>query len=175
MLHSLLILSRHADDYRRLVDEARLPDLTVTATTDPAEAAAHATSFDVALGEPALLCQVVPRMAALRWAQSTWAGVDPLLDPSLRRDYVLTNARGVFGGLMSEYVFAYLLAHERRIFEKHASQQAGRWDPTPPGTLRGKQLGLLGVGTIGAALARTAKHFGMRGKGYTRAGEDSAA
>jgi phosphoglycerate dehydrogenase-like enzyme len=74
---------------------------------------------------------------------------------------------------MSEYVFAYLLAHERRLFEKHASQAAGRWDPTPPGTLRGKQLGLFGVGTIGAAIARTAKHFGMRVKGYTRASEDS--
>ena len=112
-------------------------------------------------------------MASLRWTQATWAGVEPLLDPALRRDYILTNARGVFGGLMSEYVFAYLLAHERRLFEKHASQAAGRWDPTPPGTLRGKQLGLLGVGTIGAAIARTAKHFGMNVKGYTRASEDS--
>ena len=30
------------------------------------------------------------------------------------------------------------------------------------------------LGTIGAALARTAKHFGMGVKGYTRASEDSA-
>src|SRR6185295_5739674 len=52
--------------------------------------------------------------------------------------------------------------------------EAGRWDPTPPGTLRGKQIGLLGVGSIGAALAKTAKHFGMRVKGYTRSSEDSA-
>ncbi len=172
-MHTLLILSRHARDYHRLIAAADLPDLGITSTTDPADAAARAAEFDLALGEPSLLRQVVPAMTALRWAQSTWAGVDPLLDPSLRRDYVLTNARGVFGGLMSEYVFAYLLAHERRILEKHASQQAGGWDPTPPGTLRGKQLGLLGVGTIGAALARTAKHFGMRVKGYTRASEDS--
>ena len=104
-------------------------------------------------------------MASLRWTQATWAGVEPLLDPALRRDYILTNARGVFGGLMSEYVFAYLLAHERRLFEKHASQAAGRWDTARPGTLRGKQIGLLGVGTIGAAIARTAKHFGMTRQG----------
>ena len=107
----------------------------------------------------------------MRWAQSTWAGVEPLLDPSLRRDYALTNARGVFGALMSEYVFGYLIAHERRMLEKHALQEAGRWDQAPPGTLRGKRIGLLGVGSIGAALARTAKHFGMRVKGYTRASE----
>jgi phosphoglycerate dehydrogenase-like enzyme len=172
-MHTLLILSRHARDYHRLVDAARLPDLEVTSTSDPADAAARAAAFDLAFGEPSLLRQVLPSLTALRWAQATWAGVEPLLDPSLRRDYTLTNARGVFGGLMSEYVFAYLLAHERRVLDKHASQTAGRWDATPPGTLRGKQLGLLGVGTIGAALARTAKHFGMRVKGYTRASEDS--
>jgi phosphoglycerate dehydrogenase-like enzyme len=92
----------------------------------------------------------------------------------MRRDYLLTNARGVFGRLMSEYVFAYLLAHERRLLEKHASQQQRRWDPAPPGTLRGKRLGLLGVGTIGRALAATAKHFGMRVSGYTRGSEGCA-
>jgi phosphoglycerate dehydrogenase-like enzyme len=173
-MHSLLILSRRARDYHRLVAAARLPDLSITSTSEPADAAARAGEYDVAFGEPSLLRQVLPSLAALRWAQATWAGVEPLLDPALRRDYILTNARGVFGGLMSEYVFAYLLAHQRRLFEKHASQAAGRWDATPPGTLRGTQIGLLGVGTIGAALARTAKHFGMRVKGYTRASEDSA-
>src|SRR5882672_5267765 len=168
-MHTVLILSRHARDYHRLVDAAHLPDLGITSTADPADAASHAADVDLAFGEPSLLRQVLPVMTALRWAQATWAGVEPLLDPSLRRDYILTNARGVFGGLMSEYVFAYLLAHERRLLERYSSQRDGRWDATHPGTLRGKLIGLLGVGTIGAALARTAKHFGMRVKGYTRA------
>ena len=57
------------------------------------------------------------------------------------------------------------------ILQKYASQQEGRWDPAPPGTLRGKQIGLLGVGSIGAAIARTAKHFEMRVRGYTRVSE----
>jgi phosphoglycerate dehydrogenase-like enzyme len=171
MTHALLILSRLAEEYRRLIDRERLPALAITAATTPADVATRLSEFDLAFGEPALLCKIVPQMTALRWAQSTWAGVDPLLDPSMRRDYVLTNARGVFGGAMSEYVFGYLLAHERHILEKRAAQTAGRWDPAPPGTLRGKQLGLLGVGTIGAAIARTAKHFGMRVKGLTHASE----
>jgi phosphoglycerate dehydrogenase-like enzyme len=170
-VHALLIVSRHAADYHRLLAAARLPDLRVTSTPDPAEAAAGAADHDLVLGEPSLIRQILSRLTKLRWVQSTWAGVEPLLDPSLRRDYVLTNARGVFGALMSEYVFGYLLAHERLMFQKHAAQQAGRWDPTPPGTLRGKQIGLIGVGSIGAALAQTAKHFGMRVKGYTRASE----
>jgi len=173
-MHHVLILSRFAAEYRSLLEAARLPDLAVTSASDPAEAAANAGSFDLAFGEPALLRQVMPRLTRVTWIQSTWAGVEPLLDPTLRRDYVLTNARGVFGPQMSEYVFAYLLAHERKLFEKRASQAEGRWDPAPPTRLRGKQLGLLGVGTIGGALAATAKHFGMRVKGYTRASEDSA-
>jgi phosphoglycerate dehydrogenase-like enzyme len=170
-VHSLLILSRHAHDYHRLIAAADLPGLGLTSTTSPADAAARAADFDLALGEPSLLRQVLPAMTALRWLQSTWAGVEPLLDSSLRRDYILTNARGVFGGLMSEYVFAYALAHERRLLEKHRAQLDRRWDATPPGTLRGKIMGLLGVGTIGAALARTAKDFAMRVHGYTRTSE----
>lgn len=170
----LLILSKHANVYRRLIEAAHLPQLEIVAIASPADLRSAAAACDVVLGEPSLIREGLPRLPALRWAQSTWAGVEPLLDASLRRDYVLTNARGVFGGLMSEYVFGYLLAHERLMFEKHAAQQAGRWDPTPPGTLRGKELGLLGVGSIGAALARTAKHFGMRVKGYTRASEGCA-
>src|SRR5262245_56560054 len=160
-MHRLLILSKHVEAYRALIEAARLQDLAIG--SEP--------TADIVLGEPSLIRDLLPQLPALRWVQSTWAGVEPLLDPSLRRDYVLTNARGVFGGLMSEYVFGYLLARERLIFAKHASQREGRWDPAPPGTLRGKQIGLLGVGSIGAALARTAKHFGMRVKGYTRSSE----
>jgi len=172
-VHRLLILSRRARDYHDLVAAANLPDLDVTSTSDPADAAPRAADFDLAFGEPSLLRHLIQSMTSLQWAQATWAGVEPLLDPSLRRDYVLTNARGVFGGLMSEYVFAYVLAHERRLLEKYRSQLESKWDATPPGSLRGKQIGLLGVGTIGAALAQTAKHFGMRVKGYTRQSEDS--
>lgn len=170
----LLILSRRARDYERLVAAAGLPDLVIAAAADPADVAPRAADFELALGEPSLLRHVLPSLTSLRWIQATWAGVEPLLDPALRRDYLLTNARGVFGGLMSEYVFAYLLAHERHLLDKYRAQLEQKWDPTPHGTLRGKQIGLLGVGTIGAALARTAKHFGMRVKGYTRESEASA-
>jgi len=172
-VHRLLILSRRASEYRDLVAAAGLADLDITSTTDPSDAV-RAADCDLAFGEPSLLRGAIGALPALRWVQSTWAGVEPLLDPALRRDYVLTNARGVFGGLMSEYVFGYMLAHERRLLDKYRAQLDGTWDPTPPGTLRAKTLGLLGVGTIGAALARTAKHFGMRVHGYTRGSEHSA-
>ena len=170
-MHGLLILSQHADDYLRLIQVANLPGLSVMGTQIPEEGAICGPDCDIVFGEPSLISRVLQQIPGLRWVQSTYAGVEPLLDPCLRRDYVLTNARGVFGGLMSEYVFAYLLAHERRILHRHAAQAAGQWDKTQSGTLRGKKIGLMGVGSIGACLARTAKHFGMTVKGYTRASE----
>lgn len=173
-MHRLLVLSRLAREYSEIVEAAHLPDLSITASTEFSADAPGADAFDLAFGDPARLAPALPALTGVRWIQSTWAGVEPLLNPALRRDYILTNARGVFGPQMSEYVFAYLLAHERKLFEKQAFQMAGRWDTTPPTRLRGKQLGLLGVGTIGADLARTAKHFGLRVKGYTRSSEASA-
>src|SRR5882672_9595900 len=98
-MHSLLILSRRAADYHRLVGAAQLPELAITSTTDAVEAGARAGDYDMMLGEPSLFRHVLLDMTAVRRAQATWAGVEPQLDPSWRRDYILTNARGVFGGM----------------------------------------------------------------------------
>jgi phosphoglycerate dehydrogenase-like enzyme len=84
---------------------------------------------------------------------------------------MLTNARGVFGGLMSEYVIGYLLAHERKIFQRAESQKNMMWDHSLTGSLKGKTIGLLGVGSIGAEVAKTARFFGMKVHGYTRESE----
>lgn len=161
---TLLILSREADEYRRLIDSAQLADLELT--SEPARS-------DIVLGEPKLIQDALPRLTRLKWAQAMYAGVEPLVDPGQRRDYVLTNARGVFGELMSEYVFGYLLFHEKRILERIQAQQAMQWQRTESGVLRGKTIGLLGVGSIGAHLAATAKHFGMTVRGFTRESETS--
>jgi phosphoglycerate dehydrogenase-like enzyme len=160
----LLILARNADEYRKLIEEARLPDIEFAA--EPAES-------DIVLGEPHRIRDTLPHLSALQWVQSIYAGVEPLVDPAARRDYILTNARGVFGELMSEYVFGYLLFHEKKMLERIRAQQAMRWQRPESGFLRGKTIGLLGVGSIGAYLAATAKHFRMTVRGYTRESESS--
>ena len=161
----LLILSRDAEDYKQLIGTAHLPNLEFV--TDPKES-------DIVLGEPKLIRDALPSLSTLKWVQAIYAGVEPLVDPAQRRDYILTNARGVFGELMSEYVFGYLFFHEKKILERIQNQQAKQWQRSESGILRGKTLGLLGVGSIGAHLAATAKHFGMKVKGFTRASETSA-
>lgn len=168
-MHTLLLLLKEKDRpaYLQFVQAARLPDLEIVTTPAP--------NVDLVFGDPSLIREVINQLPALIWVQATWAGVEPLLDPALRRDYTLTNARGVFGGLMSEYVFAYLLLRERNILERLEAQKLAHWHPQVTGTLRGKTIGLLGVGSIGAHLADTARHFGMHVRGYTRASEDSPA
>ena len=165
-MHKLIILSEYEKKYQALIEKAQLPNLQITGLL--------ANDVDIAIGEPTRLKAALAYLPGLKWAQSLWAGVEPLLDPALRRDYVLTNARGVFGGLMSEYVLGYLLAHERRIVQMAEDQKNKRWNDSDTGTLRGKTIGLLGVGSIGADVARTAKFFGMTVRGYTFSSEASS-
>jgi len=158
------ILSRDVDEYRQLIAAAQLPGLDFT--SEPAHA-------EIVLGEPRLIRDALPRLSALKWVQTISAGVEPLVDPAQRRDYVLTNARGVFGELMSEYVFGYLLFHEKKILARMRAQQSMQWQRPESGVLRGKTIGLLGVGSIGAYVAGTAKHFRMTVRGFTRDSEAS--
>jgi phosphoglycerate dehydrogenase-like enzyme len=161
----LLILSKQNDAYHQAIKAANLPDIEVVTIPTP--------DCELVFGEPTLIREVLSSLPTLKWVQATWAGVEPLLDSSLRRDYILTNARGVFGPLMSEFVFSYLLLHERKILQRLEAQQLSKWDAALTGTLRGKTIGLLGVGSIGAHLASTGKYFGMTVRGYTRASETS--
>ena len=162
---TLLLLSSNADEYKQLIKSAQLPDLEFT--EDPEDC-------DIALGEPKLIQDMLPRLSRLKWVQAIYAGVEGLMASALRRDYALTNARGVFGELMSEYVFGYLLLHEKKILERQLAQRVKQWDRAESGVLRGKTIGLLGVGSIGSHLAGTAKHFGMAVHGFTRESESCA-
>jgi phosphoglycerate dehydrogenase-like enzyme len=160
---NVTILSRDADEYRALIEKANLPNLNIFSDY---------TKSEIVLGEPKLIQEALPRLTQVKWVQAIYAGVEPLVDSSQRHDYVLTNARGVFGQLMSEYVFGYLLFLEKRMLDRIQAQEVREWRRTEPGVLRGKTIGLLGVGSIGAHLAGTAKHFGMNVRGFTRESED---
>ncbi len=162
----LSILSADEEIYRAMLAKENLPDLIIDDQLGE--------TCEIILGEPSRIHDKISDLPNLRWIQSTWAGVEPLLNPALRRDYRLTNARGIFGELMSEYVFAYLLAHERRIFARAEAQKNKIWDGSLTGAIRGKTIGLIGVGTIGSEMARTAKFFDMTVRGYTRESENSA-
>jgi len=123
---------------------------------------------NIVLGAPDLIKPVLHGIKHLEWVQSTWAGVSPLVEQGCRKDYLLTNVGDIYGSQMAEYVCCHMLMHERKSLERFFSQQHKRWDNTVPGQLRNKSIGILGVGSIGKAIARAAKFFQMTTKGYAR-------
>jgi len=97
-----------------------------------------------------------------------------------RVDLALARSRGVdvttTPGTLTEDVadmgMALMLAVLRRIVEGDAFLRSGRWaagEPFPLGaSLRGRRLGILGLGQIGRALAGRAEAFGMQVRYWSR-------
>lgn len=106
----------------------------------------------------------------LRWIHSTAAAVHQLMFPELiASDVVLTNARAVHGPVVAEHVIALIFALAKRIPQavrlqyKHRWGQREMWESQPrPREVAGATLGLIGVGSIGRALARAASCLGMK-------------
>lgn len=167
-MHKLLILSEFAEMCHHLIKSRHLPDLEIVSFHNSKEMDQPAFDCNIALGDPDLLSSVITNLKRLEWIQSTWAGIKPLLDEELPRNYILTNIKGVFGPMISEFVFCYMLMHEKKALARYASQQQNQWNETSPGFLAGKTMGIMGVGSIGGHIAQTAKYFGMNTKGVTR-------
>jgi len=169
-LPRVLVVSADALQYQQLLQPVAA-EISLFIAQTPPQALALCPDAEILFGDPDLLLPLIAQLPKLRWIQSSWAGVAPLIEclklvPHL--DLELTNVRGIFGPLMAEYVFAYLLAHERQLLAHQQAQQQQRWRAQRCGTLQGKSLGLLGLGSIGAHLANAARLFGMQVLGCSR-------
>lgn len=83
------------------------------------------------------------------------------------RRVAVGNTPGVLTETTADFAFALLLGLARRVVEADAYVRAGRWKTWDPSLLlgvdvHGATLGLVGLGAIGAAVARRARGFGMR-------------
>ena len=79
---------------------------------------------------------------------------------------IVTNTPGVLTEATADLTMALILSVTRRIVEGDAEvRRTGRceWDPLVllGASLQGKQLGIIGMGRIGSAVAQRAKAFGM--------------
>ena len=79
----------------------------------------------------------------------------------------VTNTPDVLTEAVADFTWAMILAITRRLSEGERLVRAGQWkgwalDFMLGSELRGKQLGLVGVGRIGGAVAARAPAFGMR-------------
>jgi phosphoglycerate dehydrogenase-like enzyme len=172
-MNKALILTRNSKEFANLVETHKLAELEIIPCDSPKEAINLVADCNIILGQPTLIVEVLSAAKSLEWVQSTYAGVDALCIPGLRTDYTLTGVKNIFGPLMSEYVFAYILLLERHLFEIRECQAESNWESIPYRSLQGLTLGVCGLGSIGRQIARTATHFGMRALGYKRTQGDA--
>lgn len=73
-----------------------------------------------------------------------------------------TNTPGAMTEGVADFAFGLMLSIARRIPDANALMRAGGWDEIRGVLVYGKTLGLVGMGRIGAAVARRAQGFRMR-------------
>ena len=166
---AVLILTPDAQEYLPLLEGLAGGGGALSTAETAGDALEMYSGQSVILGQPDLVAEVLGDMPGVRWVQSSWAGVNPLLNLD-RSDYLLTGVKDTFGPQMAEYVLAYLLANELKVFERLGRQANRSWWDESSGTLKGKTLGIMGTGSIGRYIARMAQPFGMRITGFSRSG-----
>ena len=158
------------DERQAAAIEAVDPRVHVVRVSDRAHWLDEAPDAEVIVGFRPLR-EAATRARALRWVHSMGAGVENLCRDVAGTDIIVTNSH-VHGDVIAEHVMALVLAHTRRLPVVLVRQREARWarEGAMGTVLRGRTLGVVGLGTIGTELARRAAAFGMRVWGARRSG-----
>lgn len=131
--------------------------------------------FGIPGDTPLGLAHAVEIASKLRWIQATAAGAGEqvraadLSEEQLRR-VVVTSTSGVHAGPLSEFCMLGLLAFTKGLPRLLADKKEHHWDHYPVSELVDRTLLIVGLGSIGTAVARLAKTFGMHTIGVNRQG-----
>jgi phosphoglycerate dehydrogenase-like enzyme len=133
--------------------------------TDPAALVERLKPFDV-------LCVMRERTPLTRELLDQLPNLKLIASTGFRNasiDLAAANQRGITvcnTGYSShgaiEMTWALILAMLRNVPAEFASVQRGQWQTSIGGDLKGKTLGLVGLGNIGASMAKIAQAFGMK-------------
>jgi phosphoglycerate dehydrogenase-like enzyme len=118
----------------------------------------------------AWLVEALEVCCGVRWVHTDTAGVDRLpLDDLRSRGVLLTNARGVYTASVSEWAVGAILMAGKRLDGLVRNSDARRWHE-PPGMreLASKNLVIVGLGSIGTAIARVTHALNMNIVGVVR-------
>ena len=171
----------------------RMPSAVLDQLDPVCETDVHAGSDDLrheALcirlrGKEGLICVFTDRIDAtviaagdrLRVIATVAVGYDNIdMAAAATRGIVVTNTPDVLTGATAELTWALILAVMRRLGEGERVIRRGAWtgwtfDFMLGTELRGKQLGIIGAGRIGRAVAAVASAFGMRAVFAARSGD----
>ncbi|MDH3451583.1 MAG: D-2-hydroxyacid dehydrogenase [Gammaproteobacteria bacterium] len=116
-----------------------------------------------------VLREVWSQATRLKWVQWSGAGVDAVLFPEFAAsDVVLTNARGVFDRAMAEYALGLILAMAKSFPDTWRDQTRRTWKYRLTERVLGRQVLVIGVGSIGREVARMLSAAGLQVSGVGR-------
>jgi D-3-phosphoglycerate dehydrogenase len=145
-----------------------VPAFEVIETTGKGPEVLHDALVDatalIVRSETKVTPDLMAKAPKLRVIARAGIGTDNIdLEEATRRGIPVLTAPGANSTSAAEHTFALLLALLRKVPAASALMAAGKWDRKPfQGTeLRGKTLGVLGLGRIGTHVARIAQGFGM--------------
>jgi D-3-phosphoglycerate dehydrogenase / 2-oxoglutarate reductase len=129
-------------------------------------------------GDDQLTARVLEAALRLRVIVRWGIGMDNVdLQAAGRLGIRVVNTPGVFGDEVADVAIGYLILLARQLHRVHEGVRAGHW-PKPQGmSLAGRRLTIVGLGSIGRAVARRALAMGMSISGcdVTPAARDAAA
>jgi D-3-phosphoglycerate dehydrogenase len=112
------------------------------------------------------LLEAAPRLRVVGRAGAGVVNND--LEACTRRGVLVMNTPGSNAVSVAEHTFALLLALMRMVPQLNAAVHAGQWEKGGAlgNELRGRTLGLIGLGRVGFAVARRARGFEMHVLAY---------
>lgn len=115
--------------------------------------------------------EILNRFPSLRFIATMSTGYDHIdLKECEERKIIISNVPSYGEATVAEHTFALLLVISRRIIESVDRTKRGEFSPKglTGFELRGKTLGVIGVGSIGINVIKIAKGFGMNVLAYKR-------
>lgn len=174
---NILVFSPRQEDVQAYADRIRRAGFeSVMEATDAQEAEDYLPRTEIILGWkfPTQLLYK-PMASSVRWYQSMGAGVDDLVrNNSFPEGITLTRIVDQFGSYISEYVFSFLLYLSKDIPRMRLSQLNHKWEPFIADSLKGKTIGVAGLGSIGAEIVRKARAFDMNVYGLSFSGRQAS-
>jgi len=135
-------------------------DITRISDGELAEALVDAEAFIV--GKRRITAELISGSPALRIICMHGSGVDHIdLDAAKARGVIVANCPSANSNGVAELTIALMLAIARHVPQSADALRKGEWGRWEGTELRGKVLGLVGLGRIGRRVARLAAGFEM--------------